>query len=120
PPRTPSPQYSLREPEDLTTDVAYTQHQTILEWLFVSIPAHRSLHTLPTLHRTTLIYGTATLRQRITDLANLDIKLYHKYASLLSDKEHTEKAFAYTGWCWFPPPDGTLEFLSREDLERLL
>lgn len=120
PPNTPPPQYSLREPEELTTEAGYKQLQTLLEWLFVSVPGHRAIHTLPALHRITLIHGLSTLRQRITDLVDLDLKLFHKYAGLLSDREHEEKAFAYIGWCWFPPPDSTLEVISREELERLL
>lgn len=116
----PPPQHSLREPEEVTTEVGYTQIQVILEWLFLSIPTHRSFDTLPTLHHTTLSHGLATLRQRIADLADLDLKLYHKYRSLLSDKEYAENAVTYTGWCWFSPPDSTLEMVSREELEKLL
>jgi hypothetical protein len=99
---------------------AYKQRQTLLDWLFASIPGQRSTHTLPTLHRTTLIHGLTTLRQRITDLIDLDIRLYHRYASLLTDKEYVEKAFAYAGWVWVVPPAETLEMVGREEVVRLL
>ncbi|KAF1834813.1 hypothetical protein BDW02DRAFT_464628, partial [Decorospora gaudefroyi] len=116
-PDPPQPHFVLKETQDLDTSTFHKQAQTISDWLFLP---HRSPRTLPSLHHYTLIYGLSTLRQRITDLVNLDLQLYHKYASLLSDEEAAEKAFAYTGWSWFPPRDATLEALSRCELEGLL
>lgn len=120
PPQTSPRQHSLEESEGYTIHVAYTQQQALSEWLFASVPDARSTHTLPTLHRITLIHGLVKLRQHITELIDLDIELYHKYVSLLADEEYTEKASAYTGWLWVSPSESTLEILSRGELESLL
>ncbi|KAF1945678.1 hypothetical protein EJ02DRAFT_338294, partial [Clathrospora elynae] len=120
PPGIPPPKFDLKETEELDVITAYKQRQDVQEWLFASVTGYRSLHTIPRLHQHTLVHGLSVLRQRIADLVNLDLKLYHKYASLLSDNESSEKAFAYTGWCWLSPPSDTLEMLNRADLERLM
>jgi hypothetical protein len=120
PPPPPSPQFSLKEPEDLDTITYHKQSQTLQTWLYASDPNHRCHSALPSLHRLTLLHGLATLRQLITSLVNVDLALYHKYLSLLTDSEVAEKAYAYTGWYWSPLSDNTLEGLRRRELETLL
>ncbi|EDU41262.1 hypothetical protein PtrSN002B_008020 [Pyrenophora tritici-repentis] len=120
PPRTPTLQYELKEPEQLDVSTFYSQRQTMQEWLFASMSTYRSPSTLPTLHRCVLIYGLASLQQRITGLINLDLQLYHKYYSLLTDNEIAEQTYAYTGLPWEAAIDGKLELMNREHLEWLL
>jgi len=100
-------------------------------WLFASPPgpyrspptaAAAAAATLSTLHRHVLLHGLSSLRQRITELVNLDLKLYHKYCSLLADDEVAGQTYAYTGLAWDAAVDAELELelMNREQLEWLL
>lgn len=118
--RIPSPQYELRKPEELDIPAFYTQRQTMQEWLFASVSTYRSPATLSTLHRHILIHGLSSLQKRIADLVNLDLQLYHKYCSLLTDEEVAEQTYGYTGFPWNATLDRELQLMNREHLQWLL
>ncbi|RMZ73701.1 hypothetical protein GMOD_00009451 [Pyrenophora seminiperda CCB06] len=120
-PRSPIPLlYELKEPKEIDVSTFYAQRIIMQEWLFASVSTYRSYAILTTLHRHILIHGLSSLQQRIADLVNLDLQLYHKYCSLLTDEEVGEQTYAYAGLVWEVSLEAEMELMNREHLEWLL
>lgn len=96
------------------------ERQILRRWLLATSPASRSARILTQLYHETLVHGLTELRQRIVDLADLDIKLHHRYASLLPNKDVESMASDYIGWCWVSSSGDVVEDICREDLEKLV
>ena len=95
---------SASKQAELGINTYHKQQQALLDWFLKSIPGERLHHLIRTLHRSTLQYGLDVLRRHMEALVVLDLKLYHKYACLLSDRQVAEGAYLYAGWCLFPIP----------------
>lgn len=112
--------FSLKETEELDVHSAARQNRVMENWLSTSAPKERSIRTISSLHRITLVRGLATLYQRINDLAGLEIKLHNKYLNLLPIDELSVQAIMYAGCSWYASLDEMWGQLDRVELERLL
>jgi hypothetical protein len=117
---TPPLQLEFKETDELDGNTYHTQQQALQEWFFASNPGERPDRLLRTLHRHTLVQGLIVLHQRMRDLVNLDLYLYHQYTSLLSDREVAEYVVLYTACCLRSFPDELLEGSTRTYLEFLV
>lgn len=118
----PSNHSSSFQPERtprMCNDVLDRQLQNLRKWMFTLFPTDRTAQTLSHLHRETLKCGLTEVHQRIIDLADLDLKLYHKYISLLSQREYEAMASDFIGWCWVSY-NSVVDDVRRGDLEKLL
>jgi hypothetical protein len=117
---TPPLQLEFKETDELDGNTYHTQQQALQEWFFASNPGERPDRLLRTLHRHTLVQGLIVLHQRMRDLVNLDLELYHKYACLLSDREVAECVCLYMACCLPSVPAEVLEGSTRTYLEFLI
>jgi len=85
------PLQSTSKQGQIDVDTYRTQQQALQEWLFTPIPGERSDDLLRTLHKYTLAYGLGVLQKRMEALVDLDLKLYRKYACLLSDDDPSQR-----------------------------
>ncbi|KAF2106310.1 hypothetical protein BDV96DRAFT_654868 [Lophiotrema nucula] len=115
-PLAPSPSHSHSHDNNLNTETIHNTRRSLLEWIQLSVPNQRSTTLLPSLPTDTLCWGLKWLRNYISHLVEQDDKLYPEFLDLVPEAEWAARGFAYAGWHWGPPPEETVEKLTKEEL----
>ena len=102
--------------DDLTVDLIHTTRRSLLEWIQLSKPDHRSRTLLSSLPTDTLRWGLKWLRNYISHLVEQDNRLYREFLELVPKAEWSDLGRTHHSWHWEPPREETVEGLARQEV----
>jgi len=98
----------------------FNQMDALTQYLFTPGTLYRAPALLFAVKDSTLLCGIELLHERIEVLMAVELMMYRRYASMLTDREYAKVALKRTGWPWGAASRNVLDALDRDEMEEQL